>query len=429
MSRLSSRQVCCALSLLCALFAGPTYAASSRIVEMAKSNIGHGQAFKKRALRKDFQVPKGLEAPVKFWRDVYSAYDRSQVAIHDTKYLQIVYDVVDLSDVTPRIDPFAAFPPAVANARKDRVQQAMDRTRAALLRLAANPQRADLTRYEQKIVRLFHGIPGGAEKFRDAADGSRLRSQTGLRDRFRAGIVSSGKYLGKIEAIFREEGVPWEISRLVFVESMFDLHAYSKVGASGIWQFMPGTARLMGMTQNDIIDERNDPMAATHGAARLLKSNLEFLGTWPLAINAYNSGPGRLKQAARQLGTTNIATIILHFDHPGYQFASRNFFPEFLAALDTFENRDKYFGKIDVAAPLDYETVVAPKAISLPQLADQAKTDVATLWELNPGYTPGVYNGSKALPAGYVLKVPQREGRHFLAAMERISGTTLATSQ
>lgn len=403
---------------------------SSRLVEMATHQVKNGKAFQKRAIRKEFAVPKGIEVPFRFWRDIYSAYDRSQVLIHDTTYLEIVYTVVDLSDISPRIDPFEGFPPEVATARLQRVNATMDQTRAALTRLAANPERADRTKFEAKVVQLFRHIPGGPEKFRAAAEGGRVRSQTGLRNRFQAGIVSSGKYMGTIETIFREEGVPWEISRLVFVESMFDLRAYSKVGASGIWQFMPATARLMGLTQNDIIDERNDPMAATRAAARLLKKNLESLGTWPLAINAYNSGPGRLRQAVRQLGTTSIATIIQRFSHPGYAFASRNFYPEFLAALDTFENREQYFGgKIAVAAPLEFDTVVTPKPVLLPQLTEHAQCDTAALWELNPGLTPSIHQGRKALPQGYVLKVPKSQSRTFLAAMDRLPGTAIATSQ
>lgn len=385
------------------------------------------RAFAKRTVSQPFRVPVGLEAPTVFWRNIYALYDRNQVVLHDTEHLDIVYGVLDLSDISALGDPFASFPPGAAESRRTRVQAGMTKVRESLLRLAENPGRSDITPLERKIVALFRNIPGGATKFREAAQGGRLRSQTGLKDRFRAGIVSSGKYLQQIEQIFREEGVPWEVTRLVFVESMFDLRAYSKVGASGIWQFMPATARLMGLTMNTIVDERNDPMAATRASARLLRKNYDMLGTWPLAINAYNAGPGRLRQAVQTMGTTSIATIIRHFRHPGYQFASRNFVPEFYAALDTFENRRKYFGDVRVAAPLEYDTVITAKAVDMPRLATVTDLPLARLWELNPGYSAALYRGKLMLPAGYALKVPKQQQRRFIATIDRV-GTAIVAS-
>ncbi|MBI2343565.1 MAG: transglycosylase SLT domain-containing protein [Deltaproteobacteria bacterium] len=398
---------------------GPVHAVvGTGLMQHARQSIAR-QKIRVRRLSAPFRVPKGLEAPVAFWRDIYSAYDRNHVVLHDMDALEIIYDVVDLSDISPDIDPFAPYPPDVQKARLARVEEAMERVRRSLKRLAENPGRRDITPFERKTVRLFQQIPGGPEKYAAASGPRRLRSQTGLSNRFRAGIVASGKYLAQIEAVFAEGAMPWEVTRLVFVESMFDLRAYSKVGASGIWQFMPGTARMMGLTMNQTIDERNDPLAATRAAARLLKSNYAALGTWPLAINAYNAGPGRLKQAVRTLGTTSIARIVREFSHPGYQFASRNFFPEFLAALEVFENRQKLFGNIPVAPPLRFDTVVVEKSVVLPHVATQTKVPLETLWELNPGYSAAIYTGRQSLPAGYALKVPQKSGRAFLAAMNQ----------
>ncbi len=380
-------------------------------------------------IRKDFQIPKGIEVPVAFWRDVYSKYHRNQVVLHDTQYLQVQYQVIDLSDIAPLGDPFAPFPPEIRAARSDRVDAAMDAVRTMLLHLATDPKPSQLSPAEKKIVALFASIPGGAEKFRAAAEKDRLRSQTGLADRFRAGMIASGRYMPRIEAVFREEGVPWELSRLAFVESMFDLRAYSKVGASGIWQFMPGTARLVGMTANNILDERNDPLAATRGAAKLLRKNFSDLGTWPLAVNAYNAGPGRLRQAVAQLGTTNIATIMMNFQHPGYGFASRNFFAEYLAALQTYENRDKIFGAVELDPAMQFETVVTTKPVDLPLLAQNAGLTTDDLWQLNPGFTPPIYSGRLSLPAGYTIKVPPQKSRAIMVAMDHMTAANSVAKQ
>ena len=128
-------------------------------------------------------------------------------------------------------------------------------------------------------------------KFKIASERNRLRMQLGQKDRFVLGIFFSGRYIREMEKIFREEKVPIELTRLPFVESSFNLYAYSKVGASGIWQFMRSTGRLFHLRIDNICDLRNDPLAATRAAARLLRMNYEMLKSWPLALTAYNHGP------------------------------------------------------------------------------------------------------------------------------------------
>lgn len=380
----------------------------------------HAAAARKTAISKLFTVTKAIEPAYRLWLDTYTTHDRNHVMLHDTQHMQVVYDVVDLSDIAPLGDPFAPFPPDIRDARRARVDAGMERVRTALQRLAENPQRPDATPFEKKIVALFAQVPGGPGKYGEAAASDRLRSQTGLSDRFRAGIIASGRYMPQIERVFREEHIPWEISRLPFVESMFDLNAYSKVGASGLWQFMPGTAKLVGLTCNGLIDERNDPISATRGAAKLLRNNFSALNSWPLAINAYNSGPGRLRNAVASLGTTDISTIVRNYHGPGYGFASRNFYPEFLAALHAYEQRDRFFGPLTVSPALQYDTVITTRPVSLPGLASATHTDMAQLSQYNPGFTAGVYQGSLTLPAGYPLKVPKTTEHLFVAAMRKL---------
>lgn len=386
-----------------------------------------GEPSAKPAGTKQFSVPKALEPAFTVWLKTYTENDRNHVMLHDTQYMSVIYDTLDLSDIAPLGDPFAPFPPDIREARKARVDAAMEQVRAALLRLSDEPSRRDATPLERKIVQLFARIPGGASKYKDAAGPDRLRSQTGLRDRFRAGIVASGRYMAHIEHVFRDEKIPWEVSRLPFVESMFDLKAYSSVGASGIWQFMPGTAKLVGMSSNSVIDERNDPIAATRGAARLLRKNYEMLGSWPLAINAYNSGPGRLRSAVAQLGTTDIGTIATQYKGSGYGFASRNFYAEFLAALTTYEQRDRFFGGITLDPPLQFATVVTTHAVRLPAVADLAHLDMSTLRALNPGFASSIYTGSAILPAGYPIKVPRTAERATVAAMRQAGVPSIAS--
>src|SRR4029453_7063103 len=100
--------------------------------------------------------------------------------------------------------------------------------------------------------------------------------------------------------IFRDEGLPVELTRLPLIESCFDVEAYSKVGAAGIWQFMPATGRLY-MEVSSSVDERRDPIPPPRAAARYLSRSYERLGNWPLAITSYNHGPNGM---ARAIGDT-----------------------------------------------------------------------------------------------------------------------------
>ncbi|MFA4875300.1 MAG: transglycosylase SLT domain-containing protein [bacterium] len=358
--------------------------------------------------------PPGLEADVAFWRDIYTKYDRHAVVLHHPRYLDIVYDVVDLTDVDsdPRLNDIER-----SRWRENRIEERRRAIVESLKKLATNPPAGSLSDDEVRIKKLFANMRE-ADAFRRAYEEDGVRAQLGQRDKFIPGLAYSGRYLGEIEAIFESYGLPRELTRIIFVESMFNPHAVSSVGASGIWQFMRSTGKLY-LRINDIVDERNDPILAAHAAARLLTRNYESLGTWPLAINAYNAGRGRLEQAVAAMGTNDIGRIIKGFSHPAYGFASRNFFLEYLAAYEVAEHAERYFGRIEYDPPLRYESVRASYHISLPDVARIAMIPIEEIAELNQAFTDAVISGRKLLPAGYELRVPERKGDLFLAAAAR----------
>src|SRR4029077_7956824 len=175
--------------------------------------------------------------------------------------------------------------------------------------------------------------------------------QRGLRERFAEGIRASRRYFPEMERIFRDEGLPAELVRLPLIESCFNLQAYSKVGAAGIWQFMPKTGRLF-MRVDDLVDERRDPISSTHAAARFLGRVHDMLGSWPLAITAYNHGPDGMARAVDEVGTADIGRIVRDYRGRAFGFASRNFYAEFLAALEVEQDHRRYFGDMPLDAPL-----------------------------------------------------------------------------
>jgi membrane-bound lytic murein transglycosylase D len=355
-----------------------------------------------------FPRPASLEPQVKFWRSVFADYSRLQVVLHDTWDLDKVYAVLDFR-------PYADLGPiALDNYMRDTIAYEMARLRAIFARLdQAGPKPTDLTPEEQHVFDMFRGDPSRG-KFRDAADAKRLRSQRGLREKFAEGIRIAHRYLPEMERIFQEEGLPLELTRLPLVESCFNVEAYSKVGAAGIWQFMPSTGRLYAMDVNDSVDERRDPIASTRAAARFLRHNYEALdNSWPLAITAYNHGPAGMRRAINATGTSDIAVIVQRYNGAAFGFASRNFYAEFIAALDVDRHHEAWFGKLEKYTPEPTRVIPLERSLGIEVAARLAGTDRLTVAAHNPALMDAVVDGRRSIPAGYALRLPSTGSSGF----------------
>lgn len=351
-----------------------------------------------------FEIPHALAPIVDFWRKVYALYDNQHVILHDMDFLDIQYVVLDFTELN-RKSRSDAEKKIVRDAE---VRREMGRIKDLLGDLDAS-QGVASSKEGLRIAALFAGIRD-PDKFKKARD--RVRSQTGLKNRFQEGLQRSGRYMPYFEQIFQTYGVPREITRLVFVESLFKERSLSKVGAAGLWQFMAGSAKKY-ITVDPLIDERYDPIAATHAAARLLSRNYELLGSWPLAINAYNSGAGNLLKAISKLGTKDIAAIVTQYKTGSYAFASRNFYPSFLAALDTYENQQKYFGSVKKDPLFDFDVLQLPETLNFPEIALLADVSLAALKDLNPAYDGEVFSGKYSMPAGSQVRIPKGSQKRF----------------
>ena len=289
-----------------------------------------------------FAVPEGMEDRVHFWEDIYTKYSSEQGLLHDSLYVNVVYDSVDFADITA--DQKLTLRQK-ARARKKRVDEKKKEIAARLKRLGGVKGGDGLVGEDARYWAMFTKIDE-PKKFAEAAKKGRLRFQLGQRDVFSKGIYQAGRYVRQMEEIFRQAGMPIELTRLPFVESSFNLKARSRVGASGIWQFMRSAARpYMRMDQS--ADERNDPLRATRAAAQKLRENYQMLGSWPLAITAYNHGPAGVKRLTEKMGTTDIVEL-LDVRKGRFKFASASFFASFLAALNTERRADENFGLLDV---------------------------------------------------------------------------------
>lgn len=346
-----------------------------------------------------FAVPLGMEARVKFWVDIYTKHNTDQGLLHDSRYVGVVYEPVDFTDIMKdtSLDLYQK-----ERARRKRVDTAKDVIRDRLKKLSTITSADGLTGEELRYWNMFANIDE-ENKFKDAAIEGRLRFQLGQSNRFKEGIFQSGKFIKEIEKIFREEGVPVELTRLPFVESSFNLNARSKVGASGIWQFMRRTGKEY-MKIDAEVDERNDPILATRAAARKLRGNYKLLESWPLAVTGYNHGPSGVKRLVQRVGTSNIAELT-DMRKGAFGFASASFYASFLAAIEVEKNAEKYFGKVSTAPALEGKLIKLDKALDNQKMLAWFNGDLAKAKEYNPHINSSFWKGFRYLKRGHSIRV------------------------
>ncbi len=346
-----------------------------------------------------FVRPVELENDVRFWIRVYTEVTTDEGLVHDSWFLGLVYEVVRFdADMSP-------------SARERKVAAVKSRY-AQLLRRFAAGDTAALTAHEARILRAFGEKPTPAQ-FLAAVD--RIRFQLGQADRFHEGLIRAAAWEAHISRTLKERGVPPEIGALPHVESSFNPFAYSRVGAAGLWQFMPSTARRY-MRVDSLVDERLDPDRATEAAANLMLYNYNLLGTWPLAVTAYNHGPGGLRRAQDELGTNDIAVIVKRYQGATFGFASRNFYVAFLAALEVDRNAEKYFGPLTRLSDPPNTTVEVPDYIPVDALAKAFHVDMGALKVLNPALRPPIWEGLRFVPRGFSLRLPGSPSSAEIAA-------------
>ena len=358
-------------------------------------------------------MPKSLKPNVDFWIHVFARLEGGSGVLHDDEDLSIIYQT--LSDL-----------PRDRERRRSLIRRKRNYYKGILERLASGKRRG-LSRDEQRVLEMFKGKQT-AEAFRKATE--QVRFQGGIREAFRAGLVRSGAYLPIIEPIFERAGLPKELTMLPHVESSFRNDARSRSGAAGLWQFIPSTGRRF-MTINGRVDERHDVELATIAASKLLKENYRLLGTWPLAITAYNHGAWGMKKAVAQTGTKNIGKIVHRYRGRAFGFASRNFYAEFLAAVHVARNYERYFGPIRFAKPrikpVQPQQYRVRDGDSLRRIAKRFNTTVDALAALND------LEHLHLIQVGQVLRIPERYERYrvrrgdTLGRIARHFGTTVGT--
>ena len=237
-------------------------------------------------------------------------------------------------------------------------------------------------------------------------------------------LARSGKYVPMIAKVLHDEGLPEELAYLALIESAFLPRSTSAQGAAGLWQFVPTTARLYGLTIDSWVDERRDPEKSTRAAAAYLKELHGLFGRWHLATAAYNAGPGAIDKAMQQSGAKDFWTLT---QKAQLSEETRNFVPKFVAVAIIATNPEKYgFADLQYESPLEYEEVEIRRPLRIGMLAEMAETDVSTIRELNPallGNTTPPGDGS------FNLKLPIGKSLLFAKAYEAANERALESAQ
>jgi membrane-bound lytic murein transglycosylase D len=242
------------------------------------------------------------------------------------------------------------------------------------------------------------------------------------RSTMESGLRKSGRYMALARKIFKEEGVPIDITWLGQVESAWKPAALSHAAASGLWQFVPGTGRQYGLRQSAWIDERNSFEQATRASARYLKDLAKrYNGDWQLAMAGYNTGAGNIDRGIARAGTANFWAI-----YPYLYQETRNYVPNILATILIAKNPEKYgFAGIRPEAPMQYDIVQLPTATSLQLIADATDSSVEFLRSINPELRRDV----TPREGSYNVRVPAGRSKQLVAVLKRIPGERRDTAR
>lgn len=228
-------------------------------------------------------------------------------------------------------------------------------------------------------------------------------------------ILGLYSYYGPImEEIFDEYNLPKELVCMAIIESAFNPKAVSRARAKGMWQFMYGTAKSYGLTMNSFVEERFDPVASCHAAAKYLRDSYMVFGDWSLAIASYNCGTGNVNKAIRRSGgKTDFWSVYQYLPRE-----TRGYFPAFIAALYTLKYyREHAITPAQIALPAHVDTFHVNRMLHFNQISEVIGVPVEQLRDINPQYVHDIIPGNERT---YILNIPYSYTNAFADKEEEI---------
>lgn len=221
-------------------------------------------------------------------------------------------------------------------------------------------------------------------------------------------------YVPIFEEALEAYQVPLELKYLPVIESALNPRAVSRVGATGLWQFMLGTGKQYGLEVNSLVDERRDPVRSSYAAARYLRDLYRIFGDWNLVIAAYNCGPGNINKAIHRSGGEKDYWRL----YPYLPAETRGYVPAFIAANYAMTYYCEHgICPMSTKLPLETDTVVVDRDVHLEQIAKVLDLDIEMLRSLNPQYRRDIVPGATKK---YAIRLPMADTSRFIDMQDSI---------
>ncbi|MCB0272550.1 MAG: lytic transglycosylase domain-containing protein [Bdellovibrionales bacterium] len=361
----------------------------------------------------DFVCPIGFDCPVEilpkveFLTKIYAEFHDHQVVFGDTRDPSMIYHVADENalgrQITCRDTYSRKYGRKIPDPLKIQIQQLILQ---AVDELRINQATSTLLLYRPEVL---------AKKLLQLPDEElsldHITCFHGRADKMREGIIRYQQYRPMIEQKLKKAGLPDELKYLPFIESAYNPHAGSKASAVGLWQFIPETGRIFGLTINSTIDERKDPEKSTDAAiAFFLKWNQCFengqCSSWPFTLTSYNYGPYGMVKAANY---ANYDYVYMIENYDGKRFGSdvRGYYPSFLAATHVFSSIEKHFGQNYASIlPVPTGTLTIEQTYFAHEIAHQLCLDLEILKALNPQFSKEIWSHNRKIAANSQIYIP-----------------------
>ena len=227
-------------------------------------------------------------------------------------------------------------------------------------------------------------------------------------------LGASNFYIPIFEEALEAYQLPLELKYLPIIESALNPKAVSRVGASGLWQFMIGTGKQYGLQVNSLVDERRDPIKSSYAAARYLSDLYKIFGDWNLVIAAYNCGPENINKAIRRSNGNKDYWEI----YPYLPKETRGYVPAFIAAnyIMTYYSLHNIC-PMSTRLPAKTDTVMVNKNVHLEQVAEVIGINIDLLRSLNPMYRRDIIPGATE---PYALRLPLTEVGKFIDLQDSV---------
>ena len=233
-----------------------------------------------------------------------------------------------------------------------------------------------------------------------------------MKESIQTSLIRSARYKKLIDKALAEQKLPKGLAYLPVIESAYLPQLTSRVGAYGIWQFMPDTAREYGLRVDWWVDERADPERSTRAAAKYLKDLHRMFDDWSLALAAYNCGPGRVRRTLNEAGVSSFWELL---DAGMLPKETRGYVPTFYATLLIASDPDTYGFTLGKPHEADSKAVEVRGPVSLAYIAEAIGVDQDELKELNPALRRGVVPPGRA-----AVRVPAKSAETLVARADTL---------